>query len=252
MSSQFDNQGERELKRDDVIGALPRSKPLMHFCFDAIKINDNEVVSNYTTVALACPELELDPTFEIFKCCPFGQSLVGNGDDHECVEDAVDKEAHWSIPINGHLYGHKLLHKADLLKYDTARVFTQGGQGECQDDNVVFRIEDAFHIGPDGNIHFTDVHLNKEVIQDFCIDRLDTEAAASTEDYYYEDELYDLGMMDNSTDNYNSLEDCFKYKGIKILASYCASNVTRVRKCCENGKNINIRYGVPKNGAYFN
>ena len=101
--------------KDSILG-FPMFKPLTHFCFDLMAETGNDL----ETVALTCPRLPVETGVEIFKCCPFGETL-SDGYLNSCRKRGSNHR-HWTVPINGHLFTEKELKANRHLVYDPSKV----------------------------------------------------------------------------------------------------------------------------------
>ena len=100
---------------DSILG-FPMYKPLTHFCFDLMAGTGNEL----ETVAMTCPRPPIETGVEIFKCCPFGETLADPS-----LKSCKKRESnlrHWTVPINGHLFTEKELNATRQLVYNPDKV----------------------------------------------------------------------------------------------------------------------------------
>ena len=95
-------------------------------------------------------------------------------------------------------------------------------------------MSDFFHIGPDGLLHFTDVHSDPKT-SEFCIEAhcMEDDNNDYNSGYNYEE------YSGNYSEDVDTCKRSFKETSIEIF--YCAKEVKWIKKCCERGMNINLK-----------
>ena len=132
----------------------------------------------------------------------------------------------------------------------------------AQERKIVFREPTTFHVGADGQIHFTETH-ERTKYKDFCVDlnppvqyndantTMEDEGYIISErygeeDYYYENNAdYDITLRVRDHDEPISENDCFRNdpeEGGEIVAMFCAVGFLEVQKCCDINEDLNLRY----------
>lgn len=148
---------------------------------------------------------------------------------------------------------NKLVHDLDDFR---SKLVTAGEEETVcpQNRHAKHAISDLFHLGPDGKLHFTDVHLNfQNATNEFCIDLnvpptedpndYDTfgyhaSSPDPNSDYQYEDSTYSYP----SDSEPNTVEWCQNGNKINTIdIQYCANPTKFINKCCSKGENINLR-----------
>ena len=209
----------------DRIKGEPYEKPFMYFCFDILED---------TTVALSCPKETLSGT--IPKCCPKGEALK----EGTCTEDTTNED--WDLYFNGHQYDAEQLMESGELTYIPTNA-NIAKNSTCPKKLGAFVSHDAFHVGPDGKLHFVDTHGKMHGIGDFCIDATINEEDEDHADYDYPDnydENYDNETYDEGP------QDCQKHLEKRtIQLHYCAPKIIELHKCCHRlNQNVNVKGGV--------
>jgi hypothetical protein len=103
-------------------------------------------------------------------------------------------------------------------------------------------------LGPDGKVHFTDTHTDLGGVESFCIDLVKNpkkkiETQPVHEGSGDEDEVDYEGLVDDYA--YEDDNSCQGEKDHNIIQiNYCSIPFVFVMKCCEYGKNINLRYNI--------
>ena len=218
LISNFNNMADTS----QMIKGEPYEKPLMYFCFDILEDE---------TVALSCPKEKLKGT--VPKCCSKGQALK----NEKCIEDTTDDN--WDLYFNGHQYDAEQLMESGHLTHANANVL----DGDCPKKLERYISNDAFHFGPDGKLHFVDVHGKMQGIEDFCVEATinDDEAEEDEDEDYHYDEKYEDEIIDDQEH-----QECQKHLDKRyIQLHYCGPNIIELHKCCKNSnQNVNVKGGV--------
>ena len=103
------------------------------------------------------------------------------------------------------------------------------------ENKILFREPTTFHVGADGQIHFTETRQNTKY-NDFCVDLI------IPDDYTFEQLEYDDYVY--KVESFPG-DECFLADSGEMgemVAMFCDSNFIDVRKCCDTNEALNLRY----------